>query len=294
MNTPRNFALQLGALITLYVSLTSLMVLLFSVINLMFLDSADSYWQIESATGSIRFSIAMLIVFFPVYLWLTRLVNQVRRKEEGMYLTLTKWLIYLSLLAGGAVLLGDLVAVINGFLSGELTIRFALKAAVLALGIGAAFYYYLKDAQGYWQAHERQSIYFGVAASIVVLTALVLGFMNSETPAEVREMKIDSNQVGDLQDIQWRIEDHFRVNESLPESTAELFANASAPTAPEGRAAYVYEIESGTEYQLCAEFSQNATRDEFTRMYPSEKNYNWNYREGYHCFEREVDNQYRQ
>ena len=126
MNTPKNFALQLGALITLYVSLTSLMTLLFAVITVAFPDAADGYYTVESATSTIRFSAAILIVFFPVYLWLTRTLNQIRRKEDGVYLTLTKWLIYLSLLGGGGVLLGDLVAVIYNFLEGEITTRFVL------------------------------------------------------------------------------------------------------------------------------------------------------------------------
>ena len=295
MNTPRNFALQLGALITLYVSLSSLMVLLFSIINLQLPDATDSYWQIESATESIRFSIAILVVFFPVYLWLTRLVNQIRRHEEGMYLTLTKWLIYLSLLAGSAVLLGDVVAVIYGFLNGDLTTRFVLKALVLAVGIGAAFYYYLKDAQGYWQTHEKQSIYFGAVVSVIVLAAVVTGFMNSETPAEVREMRIDENQVNDLQDMQWRIENHYRTEDTLPESLEIVYTFESVPEAPEGRASYTYEIESEAEYQLCAEFSKDSNPDAYGRIYSvPEKNYNWNYAAGYHCFEREIDEEYRQ
>lgn len=294
MNTPKNFALQLGALITLYASLTSLMVLLFSIINVTLPDAADNYWQIEQASSSIKFSIAMLLVFFPVYLWLTRTMNQIRRNEQGMYLSLTKWLIYLSLLVGGAVLLGDFVAIIYGFLNGELTVRFALKAAVLAIGIGAAFYYYLKDAQGYWQTHEKQSIIFGIGASAVVLLAVIVGFMNSETPADVREMKIDNNQVGDLQDMQWRIEDYYRTNESLPENIEAVYGNLPTPEAPEGRAAYTYVAESDTEYQLCAEFSKDSTRDEYSRAYPiSEKNYDWTYLAGTHCFERVIDDLYR-
>jgi hypothetical protein len=43
-------------------------------------------------------------------------------------------LVYLSLLVGGGVLLGDLVAVILAFLNGEITTRFILKAGVLLSG----------------------------------------------------------------------------------------------------------------------------------------------------------------
>jgi hypothetical protein len=48
-------------------------------------------------------------------------------------------LVYLSLLVGGGVLLGDLVAIILAFLNGEITTRFILKAGVLLVVVGAAF-----------------------------------------------------------------------------------------------------------------------------------------------------------
>jgi hypothetical protein len=290
MNTPKNFALQLGALITLYISLTSLITLLFAIITVRFPDAVDYYYTVESATNTIRFSVAILIVFFPVYLWLTRTVNQIRRQEEGVYLTLTRWAIYLSLLIGGAVLLGDLVAVINGYLNGELTIRFFLKALVVAITISAAFYYYLKDAQNYWQTHEKQSIYFGLVTGVIVIISLVFGFMNSETPAQVREARIDDRQVQDLQDIQWRVEDHYRTRGSLPVNVEDLYTGLRSPVAPENRAGYEYKITGDNTYELCATFAQDSNVGEFTRTYPIyEKNFNWSHSEGYWCFERVIE-----
>ncbi len=108
-NTAKNFALQLGSLISLYISIVALIILLSGVITLQYPDVANGYWEQESASSSIRFSIAMLFVFFPTYIALTRMVNTIRRVEQGVYLALTKWLIYLSLLIGGGAILGDLV-----------------------------------------------------------------------------------------------------------------------------------------------------------------------------------------
>ena len=123
-NTAKHFVLQLGSLVSLYLSLTFLLVLLFGAINIIFPDAADYVWEVESAQSQIRIGIAMVIVFFPTYLLITRIVNQARRKEQnGAYLGLTKWLIYLSLLVGGLVLLIDLVVVIMTFLEGEISER---------------------------------------------------------------------------------------------------------------------------------------------------------------------------
>lgn len=289
MNTPKNFALQLGALISLYVSITSLVTLLFSVLTLAFPDAADSYYTVDNATETIRFSVAVLIVTFPAYLWMTRTVNQIRRTENGAYLTLTKWAVYLSLLIGGGVLLGDVVAVIYGYLNGEITTRFILKALVLGLVLAMAFYYYLKDAQNYWQTHETESKRFGVGAALIVLAAIVLGFMYSETPQEVRDMRIDDNQVTDLQDMQMRIEQYYRTEDALPESIATVYVGQDVPTAPEGRQGYEYNVTGDASYELCATFAHDSSRSDRVALAPiGEKNYDWSHSEGRWCFERTV------
>lgn len=294
MNTPKNFALQLGALIALYISLTSLITLLFSVLTVALPDAADSYYTTESATETIRFSIATLVVFFPVYLWLTRRVNEIRRHEEGAYLTLTKWLTYLSLLAGGGVLLGDVVAVILGFLNGELTTRFLFKALVLGGVIATAFYYYLKDAQGYWQTHEKESKLFGLGAITLVVSSLVFGFVHNEPPQEIREMRIDTNQITDLQDMQQRIEQHYRLNETLPETIESVYVGQKVPQAPEGRSEYEYIPTGDTTYELCATFSADSSHNGRVTVAPVfDANYNWSYSEGRWCFERTTEQPHR-
>jgi hypothetical protein len=292
-NTAKHTVLQLGALITLYVSLTSLVVLLFSIINLQFPDAIDSYWQIESSTSSVRYAIAMLVVFFPTYLTLTRVVNKTRRSETNpTYLGLTKWLLYLSLLVGGAVLLGDAVVVILNFLEGELTMRFALKATTLFLVVGIAFYYYLQDARGYWLTREKESKLFGAAMALVVVASVVVGFFNTETPKSVREMRLDETQITNLQNIQWQIEESMRMSSStLPASLEEAYNGFPVPEAPEDRDAYTYEV-TDKGFKLCATFSKDSTTVDnyWGPTYDKDaliKNANnWQYKEGRYCFER--------
>ena len=284
-NTAKNFALQLGSLVSLYVSIGALIALLFGMITVQYPDVAQGYWEVDSATSSIRFSIALLVVFFPTYLILTRLVNLIRRTEHGVYLTLTKWLIYISLLIGGAILLGDLVFVLNSFLNGELTTRFVLKALAFFVVVGTGFVYYLFDARGYWQTHEKQSIQYGAIVTIAVITSLIFGFMNIQAPAEVREMKIDSIQLMDLQNIQSRIEEAYSITGKLPVSTDILFVGIESPKASEGREAYTYTVTSPTTFELCAEFAYPSSKSEqmqYTQPMPQEgmimKNpYNWDF-----------------
>jgi len=297
-NTAKNFALQLGSLVSLYVSITGLIMVLFNVITIQYPDvAAQGYWEYESAASGLRFAIAMLIVFFPAYIVLTRLVNNVRRNEHGTYLMLTKWLIYLSLLIGGATLLGDLVAVIFNYLNGELTIRFILKALAFLVVIGAAFTYYLFDARGYWQTHEKHSIQYGAGAALIVILVLILGFMNTKAPAEVREMKIDQQQITDLSVIQSRVYDYYQVNGKLPASMEAAFSGVPTPVASAGRDSYTYTATSDTSFSICAGFaypSSQADQAQYaaTPLYIDggiKNSENWDHGKDNWCFERVIN-----
>lgn len=295
-NTAKNFALQLGSLISLYVSIGALITLLFGIITTQYPDPARLPWEYESATASIRYAIAILVIFFPTYLFLTRLVNNIRRHEHGVYLTLTKWLIYLSLLVAGAVILGDLVAVIYSFLNGELTVRFVLKALSMFVVIGSAFAYYVLDAKEYWQKHEKNSLIYGAGTLVVVIVAILMGFMRIETPSEVREIAIDQNQINDLQNIQYQIEAFAQVENRLPESLEETYGELPVPQMDE-RPDYTYARTSASTFELCAEFafdSRNGMYSEksiapIAEPWMIRNAYTWDYKAGNWCFERAVN-----
>jgi len=295
-HTPRNIVLQVGALIALYLSVSFLLTLIFGLINLAYPTASDTYWEIESASDSVRLGIAMVVVFFPTYLILTRLVNKYRRNESGIYQSITRWLVYISLLVGGLVMLATLVTVIYTFLNGDITTRFFLKAGAVLGVTGFAFYYYLLDLRGYWVKNESKSIIYGGVAGSIVLILLVLGFMNIETPAEVREMKIDEQQVNDLSNIQWQIENYLLTSDTLPTTLAMAYGDAEVvPLAPLGRDPYSYEV-TATGFSLCATFSRDYTSpytNELSRPILDSKVRisqadNWNYKTGRYCFERVV------
>lgn len=294
-NTSKNFALQLGSLISLYVSIVALVSLLFAIITVLYPDASQGYWEYDTATSSIRTSIAFLVVFFPTYIVLTRLVNNVRRTEQGVYLTLTKWLIYISLLIGGGVILGDLVTVLLSFLNGEITVRFILKAIVLFVIVGTACVYYILDARSYWQSHEKDSIYYAIATSFIVCASVVFGFSHTESPKEVRAMRIDANQITDLQNIQSHIEEYYRLHNKLPATLDVAFEAIEMPQAVEGRSAYVYKLNSSESFSLCAAFAHESKATDTSFATPLDfegmiiKNpYNWEHPKGDWCFERLV------
>ena len=97
-------------------------------------------------TRSIRWSMAVLIVTVPVYLWLTVRDRHALRADPALYRSaIRKWLTYICLLIAASVLLGDLVFTIYAVLDGDLTLQFLSKAGVVAAVAGAIFLFYLND-----------------------------------------------------------------------------------------------------------------------------------------------------
>jgi hypothetical protein len=66
-----------------------------------------------------------------------------------------KWLTYLTLLIAAGVIVGDFISLVFSMLSGELTLRFLLKTAVVAAIAGAGFGYFTWVTRVDDQALER-------------------------------------------------------------------------------------------------------------------------------------------
>jgi len=89
-------------------------------------------------------SLASLIVAFPIYLVVMRLiVREVQTHSEKRDSGIRKWLTYLALLIAAGVVIGDLITFLDFFFRGELTIRFVLKVATVLAIAGGIFWYYL-------------------------------------------------------------------------------------------------------------------------------------------------------
>lgn len=110
-------------------------------INRLFPDSTQSTYGVNY---ELTFSLARLIVGFPVYLWLMRYINrELARYREKHFSGVRKWLTYLTLLIVSLIGVGTLVAFLTSFLRGELTARFVLKILVVLVINGAILFYYL-------------------------------------------------------------------------------------------------------------------------------------------------------
>lgn len=141
----REAFLYLVIFTTLYISAFSLGSLLFQFIDLAFPDPALAGLPATMIHDTIRWSVASLIVTFPVFLFVARLVHRevtgdpVRRASK-----VRRWLTYLTAFIAAGVLTGDVTTLIYNLLGGELTVRFLLKALTVGSISGVVFGHYLR------------------------------------------------------------------------------------------------------------------------------------------------------
>ncbi len=296
--TPKDFFLWVGAMASLYMSVVSLIILFFEYINYLFPDPLErTYYYSDPYSGSIRFAMASLIVVVPLYLFLTRVLNQdVRRSPEKKDLWIRRWGIFLTLFVAGITLVIDLITLINTFLEGELTTRFALKVIAVFVVVGAGFLYYLLDLRGVWEKKETLSKSIGLSVAFIVVASVVSGFLIIGSPTTQRLYRADDQRVADLQSIQWQIVNFWQQKETLPQQLGELEDSISGfvvPIDPEIKNGYVYRVTAPAAFELCATFnkeSRGKTAGSAVSMpYPVMEGENWIHGQGEQCFKRTID-----
>ncbi len=140
----REAFMYLLTFLTLYISAFQFGSLIFYFINRALPDAANAaYYGQISGVGAIRWQLASIIIAFPLYMWISSLLA--KRSNQTKESRVRKWLTYLTLFVAAGVIIGDLIALISGFLGGELTMRFILKVITVGAIAGAIFGYYLTD-----------------------------------------------------------------------------------------------------------------------------------------------------
>ena len=142
----REAFLYLLLFLTLYLWAYHLGSLLFDLISRALPDPAEQDWRAERLEQSIRWSVASVVIAFPLYVFIANLLGrELARSPVKRLSAVRRWLTYLTLFVAGTVLIADMIALVNGLLGGEFTLRFVLKVIVAALIAGGIFGYYLWD-----------------------------------------------------------------------------------------------------------------------------------------------------
>ena len=293
--TPKDFFLWAGAMIALYGSVISFITLLFQYINYAYPDPLTYY--VDPYSGSIRFAMASLIVLMPVTIALMRFIrNDIVRDAMKSELWVRRWALVLTVFVAGSTVVGDLIALVNTFLGGDLTTRFILKVLVVLLVAGGVFLHFLADLRGYWNTNPSRAKSVGLAAGALVIIAIISGFFIMGTPGQVRLMRFDGQKVSDLQNIQWQIVNFWQQKETLPKTLADLedpIGGFIPPVDPQTGESYGYTATGKLSFDLCAVFNAES-RDGSSvekmpvRAYGSIEE-NWQHDAGEVCFDRTID-----
>ena len=298
--TPKDFFVFIGAMAALYASAVSLINLLFEIINASFPDALS--FSYDNFSSGMRWSIASLIIVFPVYIFLSRFINKdlaanFLKKNLGV----RKWLTYLTLFIAGVTIITDLILLINTFLGGEITARFAFKVLAVLIVAGTVFAYYLYDLKRDVGQKSNKMKLLAWTVSFAILASIVGGFFIMGSPFTLRMKRFDERRVNDLQNIQYQIVNFYQKKGVLPNSLDELkdpIAGFNIPLDPDTAVSYGYEKVSDIGFKVCADFSLESDSQidskYMTRPMPVSSeifpvNENWRHNSGRQCFDRKID-----
>jgi hypothetical protein len=301
--TPKDFFVQFGALITLYVSVGAFLNLFFTLIGRAFPDALDPmyYYSVSAYSSGMRLAIASLVIIFPTYLILLWLITKDSESHpEKKNLGLCRWRTYLTLFVSAGLALGDLVTLLNYFLGGEITTRFILKVLVVLIVAVGIFFYYIFDLRKQDGALKAYKI-FAIISVVIVVTSIIWGFTIMGLPKSQRAEQLDMTRINDLQSIQSQVVYYYQQKNTVPADLSILvdpISNYVIPKDPETRLSYQYEKINETSFKLCANFLVSGDTalqlQKESSTYPvisGDINQNWQHDKGNVCFTRIIDPQ---
>lgn len=292
----KEFFLHLGLIASLYTTVISLMIFTFSVINMQFPDTLNSF-NVSSIRSQIALSLSLLIVSFPIFVILSRKIyKDLDKFIENRNLWIRKWFLSLTIFLLVLMFSITIITLIYTFLSGEVSTKFSLKVLFTLLISGFSCWFYLKDYQGYFFEKPKIRKTIVNLVTVVVSFGILVGLALAGSPGEIRDIKLDERRVNNLSGIQNEVISYWQNNGTLPESMDELSNPLSyyvLPKDPETDESYVYKVISDTKFQLCANFTtttMNSKSQAYEYEYYGRLNAEyWNHDSGVHCFDRNID-----
>jgi hypothetical protein len=231
----------------------------------------------------ITYSLATLIVAFPLYLLISRIVvRESAAHPEKLDSSIRKWLTYMALVIAACVFTGDLITALAYLLRGELTSRFFCKALVVLILSGGVFYYYFgglrKTDAPTEPAKPSRDTFMAILSAALVAILIILGFTQSGPPKAQRDFRADAQRIQNLYQLSANVSIYWASHASqLPPSLDQIAGVSYAD--PLTGAPYAYHAKQGSQYELCATFSRKSERND---SQPGARQ--WIHPSGYHCF----------
>lgn len=267
------FFYMLSLVALLFTALSTGMIV-FQIINKYIVDVLNQYSGSYS-DDALKFGISAVIIATPIFYITSRqiyksLFSGELEKDSGV----RRWLTYFILLVSSVVMIGWLIATVNGFLDGELSTKFILKA-LTAIGIaGIIFSFYLYDIKREEVQGKKDkviSIYF-YATLVLILAAFIGSLFTVESPMETRKRKMDQAVISDFYQIESQIQRYYDEYGELPtdlEALKEEYKGLRDEDLEDdiSKEKYVYNLIDEKSYELCANFRTSTLDDEEDMYY---------------------------
>lgn len=296
MKKPENNAAKFAfyymlSLIALIFTALSIGMIIFQIINKNIADIISQYGT-DFSSDQLKFAISALIISAPIFYVTTwQICKNLFTGAFDKDSSVRKWLTYFVLLVSSVVMLGWLIAIVNNFLDGELTVKFILKA-ITAIGIAAAiftFYYYdIKREKIAGEKDEVIRIYFYASLAVVIIV-FIAGLFIVESPQKTRDRKMDNAVLENFEDIDRAVGTYYKDNEKLPDGLETVKSEFSYITDKdlENSATgekYEYKIKRENIYELCATFKiSNEGSEDYDDYFDR-----WPHDVGYQCLSQRV------
>jgi hypothetical protein len=288
-------------MVAVYWSAIAFIFLIFDYIDYTFPNALD-YYPADPYQSGISYEMASIIILFPLYLFLARLIRQdAVRDPSRREIWIRRWALILTLFVAGAAIVGDLISLLTTFLNGEeLTTAFLLKTLVILFVAAGVFMHFIADLNGYWDAFPLRRRYVGVGTAILAAVAILSGFFIVGTPAEARLARFDAEKVSDLQNIQSQIIEYYRAKQKLPAALDDINTSLSYGPLPVDRQTgepYGYQATGALSFKLCATFNAESRATQTIYSEPRAVPIggkagvpdNWQHESGRICFDRTID-----
>ncbi|HTW96798.1 MAG TPA: DUF5671 domain-containing protein [Candidatus Methylomirabilis sp.] len=222
---------------------------------------------IIAGTGSfdenaLKFGISALLVATPIYYVISSFIQKsLFTGELKKDSAIRRWLTYLILFVSFLIFIGWLIAFVNNFLNGELTMKFIFKTLTVLAIAATVFGYYLYDIRRPAVENSEDKVvkiffYASLAAAVIVLVA---AFFSAGSPVAARDQRLDEQTISQFSQIDSCVNEYYNVNKKLPVGFAEMQGECAYLTPDvwqdsQTKAQFIYTVTGTTTYQICANF----------------------------------------
>lgn len=228
----------------------STLTLLFAQINIWLPEpgAAEAYGRLSG----LRWSMAALLVFVPVFWVLDRKDRRATAADPARWHgTVRRWLSALAMLVATITLLGDALFLIYSWLDGQITLRFLVKSATVAVIAGVVLAYF-----GETRTLPKAPIPLPAGWVLIGLAALSLGlaFWRVGGPAQGQMEQRDQWRISDLRTLANDVVQCPEIDRSNLPVELDPMTCARAPARLTGFASDItYARTSSTAFSLCVE-----------------------------------------